>query len=244
MAAVPERAAAAAADLGIALGRLNGASAPFPLWLVTVNTLACGAAEEVLSWSDRARADRFHDNWLRNRFVSAHCALRLILEDRFGIPAAAQNFEVGRFGKPRLRGMARAQFSLSYSGDRVLIGVASDMPVGVDIERVRSIADSRQLIPALCTDCEKAALDRSSPDGDSFDLLFLEMWTRKEACVKAAGVGLGQVRLAEIESGAGGGLTTVRDGVCQLRTDTTRVAYGYVAAWAVRSVSVSYRQGA
>src|SRR5690606_7925147 len=157
----------------------------------------------------------------------------LVLEHAFGVPILRQTFEFGPFGKPRLQELPRAHFSLSYSGDRALIGVAWDVLIGVDIEFLRPIAGARELASDLFTSSERSNLERHEPMTRSFDYAFLEVWTRKEACLKATGAGLGQTRLSELESGVGGGSTAVRIDSCHLRTDTTLIDYAYVAAWAV-----------
>lgn len=219
--------------LGIMARRWRAESLPGSLWLVDAGAPPAPGCEAVLSASERARAEEFRGEDLRNRFLTAHCALRLVLEQAFGVPVLRQTFELGPFGKPRLREDSRAQFSLSYSGDRALIGVAWDVLLGVDLESLRSIEGAKDIVSELFTPSEQLKLQRHDPASRLFDHAFLEAWTRKEACVKATGLGLGQIRLSELESGVGSGLTAVRIGSCHLRTDTTLIDYAYVAAWAV-----------
>jgi 4'-phosphopantetheinyl transferase len=225
-------------DFGLAIRRLEGAGLPFPLWLVDAGRPPVSGAELMMSSAERGRAERFQQQWLRDRYIAGHCALRLVLEHCFGIPAARQSFGSGNSGKPYLEGVPRAQFSLSYSGKRVLIAAATGAPIGVDIERLRPIDGAADLVRAYGTRSEQALLARCDPGTTRFDRMFLEIWTRKEACLKATGIGLAEMDLCEIESGAGGGLKTVRVGFCQLRTDTTLVEDGYIAAWAAGNVPV------
>jgi 4'-phosphopantetheinyl transferase len=227
-------------SFGLAIRRLVESPSPFPLWLVDASCAPASAAERILSSAERGRAERFHHQWLRDRYIAAHCGLRLVLEHCFGVPATRQSFGSGASGKPYLEGVPRAQFSLSYSGKRVLIAVAADVPVGVDIERLRTIDGAADLVRVFGTRSEQALLERCDPASTRFDRVFLEIWTRKEACLKATGFGLAAMDLCEIESGAGAGLKTVRVGFCQLRTDTTLVEDGFIAAWAAGNVPVSY----
>lgn len=223
--------------LGILATRLASGDWPGALWLVNATVPPSPGAEWVLSQPERARADRFHTDKLRNRFVTGHCALRLLLEHCFGVPVLKQTFALGPFGKPRLNELLNAQFSLSYSGDRVLLGLAWGLSIGVDIEIVRSVDGAQELASDLFTSSELCELKRCDPMSRSFDQTFLEIWARKEACVKAAGLGLGQSSLSQIASGAGGGLTAVRIGDYHLRTDTTLIDHAYVGAWAVGTES-------
>jgi 4'-phosphopantetheinyl transferase len=226
------------AELGIAIQQLDGAPLPFPMWLVDASCPPAAGAEALLSSAERMRAERFHDQWLRDRYTAAHCALRLVLEHCFGIPASSQRFGSGAFGKPYLEGVPQAQFSLSYSEQLILIGAADSIPIGVDIERLRPIEGAVDLACTFGTRSEQALLERCDP-GSAFDRMFLEIWTRKEACVKAIGLGIAEMTLSEMESGAGGGLKTVRAGIRQLRTDTTLIDHDYIAAWAAGNVPVS-----
>lgn len=220
-------------DFGVKVMPLAVGDGPGSLWFVNAGIPPSRAAEWILSQPERARADQFHTESLRNRYLTGRCALRLLLEHCFDVPILSQTFTLGPFGKPQLAEAPNAEFSLSYSGDRVLIGLASGIPIGVDIERVRPIDGASELASDLFTCSEQLELERCEPMSRAYDHMFLETWTRKEACVKATGLGLGQIRLSEVESGAGGGLTAVRIGSYQLRTDTTLIDHAYVAAWAV-----------
>src|SRR5690606_15326357 len=128
--------------------------------------------------------ERFHEQWLRERYIVAHGGLRLVLEHSFGIPAVRQSFGRDRLGKPYLVGVPEVQFSLSYSAQRVLIGASAEIPIGVDIERLRPIDGATELAREYGTRSEQVLLERCASASTSarFDRMFLEMWTRKEAC--------------------------------------------------------------
>jgi 4'-phosphopantetheinyl transferase len=224
------------AEAGIEAVRLEGGSAPFPLWLITAPDTPAASAFAMLSASEQRRAARFRFGHLRDRYVAAHAALRVIVERTFGIPAMRQRYIVDAFGKPHLADMPQAQCSISYSGDHALIGVAAGAPIGVDIEMLRHVEDATDLMRVYFTKREQSALGACPVESLAFHRLFLGVWTRKEACVKAVGQGLGGVALARVECGVGG-LTTVRVGSSQLRTDTTRINCRYIAAWACGTVS-------
>jgi 4'-phosphopantetheinyl transferase len=96
--------------------------------------------------------------------------------------------------------MSRAslQFNVSHSGRLCVIALSRRESVGVDVEMVREITDADQLTRALFTDkerCEWAGLVRTRSD-----TAFLTCWTRKEACLKALGIGL-SVHSGEIDAG-------------------------------------------
>ncbi|WP_260174904.1 4'-phosphopantetheinyl transferase superfamily protein [Streptomyces sp. PanSC19] len=85
------------------------------------------------------------------------------------------------------------EFSLSYSGDLVLIGAASG-PIGVDVEPAPQLEVAEQLAkslhPAECEEVE-TALPEDRP------AVFARLWARKEAYLKGLGTGLGRDAAAD-----------------------------------------------
>lgn len=143
---------------------------------------------QVLSDEERARAESLRFPVDRQRFVAAHVALRQALCDYTGLPPAALTLATGAFGKPSLAGHPRTQFSLSHSQGLALIAIGGRGPLGADVELLRPMADAATLAAAHFTQREQdalAALPAHERDG-----AFLTCWTRKEACLKAIGVGL------------------------------------------------------
>lgn len=85
--------------------------------------------------------------------------------------------------------------SLSHSGAYLLVGV-SHAPVGVDIECIKP----RRVLPLAETighPDEYAMLARLPPEQQQ--LAFLECWTRKEAWLKARGLGLSFATLRTLQ---------------------------------------------
>jgi 4'-phosphopantetheinyl transferase len=129
--------------------------------------------ERVLSDDERRVADRFATDVLRHRYVVAHAVTRELLAPYTGTAAADLVFARGPRGKPSVAGI---EHNLSHCDDLVLLAVAR-VPVGVDVERV----DVRR---------DEVALSRVVRAPDEADMPFLRVWCRKEAYLKAIGVGL------------------------------------------------------
>lgn len=96
----------------------------------------------------------------------------------------------GEFGRPMLAAGhgTTLDFNWSHSGGQALVAVAQGIAPGIDIERVR--ARPRALLIAdryFCAD-EIAALGALSDTQRSH--AFLEIWTAKEAVLKALGRGI------------------------------------------------------
>jgi phosphopantetheine--protein transferase-like protein len=90
-------------------------------------------------------------------------------------------------GKPELPGSA-LRASLANSGEVALVAVASGREVGVDVEPLRPGTESWSLTSHALTQGERARLETLPASRRSE--AFLSMWTRKEALLKAVGVGL------------------------------------------------------
>ncbi|RIX84816.1 4'-phosphopantetheinyl transferase family protein [Acidovorax cavernicola] len=143
---------------------------------------------QVLSVEERARAESLRFPLDRQRFVAAHVALRQALCAYTGLDPAALTLVTGAFGKPSLSGPTRIQFSLSHSQGLALIAIGGLGPLGADVELLRPMPDAAALAAAHFTPREQEAL--AALPAHERDPAFLTCWTRKEACLKAIGVGL------------------------------------------------------
>ena len=164
------------------------APAPFELWLVDLGAEPLEGELGSLSPGERERAGRFVFPRDRRRYLSAHVALRSVLSARTGLAAHDLGFVEGPFGKPCLSGASSCAFNLSHSADVAWIATSPDGDIGVDVEALRVVDDAMALAERNFSPAECAAL-ASVPQANR-DLAFLQIWTRKEACLKAIGSGL------------------------------------------------------
>lgn len=148
------------------------------------------ALAATLTDDERQRAGRFHFERDRQRFIAARGMLRQLLGACTAIPDADIRFSVGAYGKPFIASPAAqgVEFSLSHSGDLALIAVARGRAVGADIEMIRDMPDYRNLARNNFATVETASL-LALPADRHLDGFFA-CWTRKEAYVKALGLGL------------------------------------------------------
>jgi phosphopantetheinyl transferase len=145
----------------------------------------------LLDAAERTRAGRFRRDSDRTAFIRAHAALRICLADQLGSAPEEVRFHTPAGGKPMLDSALRApstlDFSLSHSGEFGLVGIAMAGRIGVDIEQ-RVPADALALARRWFAPEETAWLELL-PTAER-DRRFLECWTRKEAYLKALGLGL------------------------------------------------------
>lgn len=140
---------------------------------------------DFLSEDERARAARFHFPEHARRYTNARAALRAILGNIVNAPPADLVFVYGAHGKPALPG--GPEFNLSHSADLALIAVASE-PIGLDLEVIRENVRCLDLAERFFTAKETAALRTLTGDHQRHG--FFQLWTAKEARMKATGEGL------------------------------------------------------
>jgi 4'-phosphopantetheinyl transferase len=96
-------------------------------------------------------------------------------------------FSYGPWGKPLVAtGDGRRVFhSISHSGRRAAVAVCLDGEVGIDIEAMRPGRRFADVVAYAFSPEEIAALDGA--ESEERTSLFYDLWTKKEALIKAAG---------------------------------------------------------
>jgi 4'-phosphopantetheinyl transferase len=141
-----------------------------------------------LSSDERARAQRYHFERDRRRFVVCRSLLRDIVGRYAGRPAEALRFGYGPRGKPSLPD-SEVRFNVSHSDGVAVYALSRGREVGVDVERVRPVSGADRIAERFFSIPEREAL-RAVP-ARARTQAFFTCWTRKEAYVKARGEGLG-----------------------------------------------------
>jgi 4'-phosphopantetheinyl transferase len=168
---------------------------PFPLPLANEvhihgETLATEITRYV-SPDEMRRADRLLDPSKRNLFMASRGLLREILGRYLGIQPQEIFFVVGAHGKPFLSANAasndRLHFNLSHSGTLFLLAVAVDREVGIDVEQLRNDTPFPDMARLAFSPREQRELF-ALPDHLQRSA-FYRCWTRKEAYLKACGMG-------------------------------------------------------
>lgn len=183
---------------------------------------------KILSSDERERAERYVFELDRQRFVKRRFLLRVLLAAYLQCSPASIVFDHGQWSQPTVRSTRALRFSLSQSGNLVLYALTIGRSVGVDVEAVRELVDVMALGGDVLTSSELAAL--ASTPASQRTRHFLVMWTRKEAVLKACGVGLGGDPRA-LEVGTHGRI--VRRGARRWHLETFEPVQDYVATIAV-----------
>jgi 4'-phosphopantetheinyl transferase len=140
--------------------------------------------------TERSQAERFATATLKRRYVVSHARLRETLAQYLALDACAIRFSQSEFGKPALDAVhsSEIKFNLSHSGERCAIAITRDTEVGIDVELNRPLADWRAIASRFFSELESCALEQL-PECLR-ERAFFGVWTRKEAYIKALGVGL------------------------------------------------------
>jgi 4'-phosphopantetheinyl transferase len=158
-------------------------------WALEPATVDLPTHIEILDQRERERMQRFHFAPDRARYAVAHANLRRILGAYLDQPAAGLRFHANGFGKLELHqseSSSSLHFSLSHSRSIAVLAVANGRPVGVDVEDVRPIEP--EVADSNFSASERSQLNQLQ--GNAWLLSFYRCWTRKEAILKAEGVGL------------------------------------------------------
>ena len=142
---------------------------------------------EILAPQERERATRFRFEEHRRQFIVCRGALREVLSPYLGLHPADIAFVCNRYGKPGVSD-SDVRFNISHSGEWALQAVARGCEVGIDIERIDSRFAREQIPERYFSPCEVAQLRGLPPDQQT--AAFFRCWTRKEAYIKARGLGL------------------------------------------------------
>lgn len=166
---------------------------------------------EMLSAEERRLADSFHGENHRQDYIHAHAALHCVLGECLGIPVVSVRFIEGSAKgngmhgkasgriKPALmpyskdfqvpvENQADLRFNLSHTRQAALIGVSIGRELGIDIEWHRPMKDLDAMARAVMSDLELKQWQSLRPEDQTRG--FYNLWTRKEAYLKAIGLGL------------------------------------------------------
>jgi 4'-phosphopantetheinyl transferase len=144
-----------------------------------------------LSPDETARAARFHFEKDRDRFIASHGLLRSILGRYLGVAPGDVKFIQGAYGKPALAepfAIDGIDFNMSHSEAVGLYAFARRRDVGIDVERGRADFATRDVAEKFFSPREVAELF-GLPESLQCRAFF-NCWTRKEAYIKARGMGL------------------------------------------------------
>lgn len=142
--------------------------------------------EEFLKYLDKEKMNEFKNatnEARKNSILFSQGYAKEIISKEFNIKKEDLIFSVTQQGKPYSKSHKNIHFSLSHSKNMLALGIDTS-PIGIDIEHIRK-ADEK-LIDRVCSENERKLIFSS----ENPDKVFTEIWTRKEAFLKALGTGI------------------------------------------------------
>uniref|UniRef100_A0A7C2NZD0 4'-phosphopantetheinyl transferase superfamily protein n=1 Tax=Schlesneria paludicola TaxID=360056 RepID=A0A7C2NZD0_9PLAN len=145
----------------------------------------------LLSPDEKARAERFLIDIVRQRFVVCRATLRLLLAGLCDCAPTDIAFDYGPHGKPLLSSLptlhSPLSFNVSHADDVALFAIGWSCELGVDVERSRD-HDWRNMARRFFATAEWEQLQRLPTELQH--AAFCRVWTCKEAYMKATGQGM------------------------------------------------------
>jgi len=167
-------------------------SAHVHVWHLDTTLFADVPPHVIVSDEERQKCARLRFAPDRRDYSLAHDLLRRCLSLQGGRAPADWRFITGAHGKPAIESTGKADHTLSFSVTHtrgmVACAIAAGRPVGIDVEQTDRL-DGLQEIADRCFTREEAGYLRASPE-HTRDIRFVELWTLKEAALKATGEGL------------------------------------------------------
>lgn len=160
------------------------------LWTAPLDASAflLNALQANLSAPEREIAARYAFPHLRHASILSRGILRLLLAQYTKAAPQSLNLIFSPQGKPSLVGHPSLDFNVSHSGNLAIYAFTPNCPIGVDIELLRPMNDIQDMATRFFSVREHQDL-MSLPESLRLRS-FYDCWTRKEAYLKATGLGL------------------------------------------------------
>lgn len=142
----------------------------------------------ILSVDEQQRANRFHFNEDSISFALYHACKRLILASYLNHSPKDIVFAQQEKGKPFLPSSI-IKFNLSHTKNMAILAVAYNIEVGVDIEKNKP-ANNYLEIAKRFFHIEEYNYLKKIDNAQKQQFAFFEIWTAKEAILKATGQGI------------------------------------------------------
>lgn len=163
------------------------------IWSAALSASADALAyfHALLAVDEKARAERFYFERDRDRYIVGRGILRTLLAGYLDMEAAQILFAYGPQRKPALELVRRGKtlhFNLAHCNGWAAYVFSWEQPVGIDLEHIRPLPDVDDLVQRFFSQRE-STLIRSLSGEKKWDMFF-QIWTCKEAILKAHGSGL------------------------------------------------------
>lgn len=166
------------------------------LWMIDVSSdeVILKVLTGTLNADEKIRSQKFVFENDRKQYITAHGALRQILGCYLSVNPAKIQFRKTNNHKPFISyPFTNIKFNITHSENKILIAI-SIAEIGVDIELIKPFFEFKEVINSYFSKKERSIIVNSINPSE----IFYKLWTRKEAVLKASGIGISDY-LNEIE---------------------------------------------
>lgn len=167
----------------------NLVAADIHIWKINLdkNDAYLDENSHLLSKAELEKSQRLFKQQHQNRAIAMKVQLRLILSRYLEQPANSIEFAVAEFGKPYIKSSV-INFNVSHSQGKALLAISLSEAIGVDLECWRELDHAEAIVKRHYSESEKAYWAKLAERQKTS--VFFDIWTRKEAFIKATGRGL------------------------------------------------------
>jgi 4'-phosphopantetheinyl transferase len=187
-------------------------------WANPGEALECPEALALLQPDELVQYRRFIPDVARLQYLATRLLVRTVIGRALRRDPASLRFARDLHGKPRLAPPAGLSFNLSNTSGLVVCLTAQHDEIGVDTELLSRAPTLLRLAPMVFSELERRDLNGIDVAGRSGRAV--ELWTLKEAYLKARGLGL-RLPLGQVSFRIGGGAVQLELG-CEVADDAER----------------------
>ncbi len=147
--------------------------------------------ECLLNETEKKRVSQFKYEDSKNNFIVCRGALRFLLSQYLDENPALIGILQNPDGKPALADEYHQhdlEFNISHSNEICLIAFSQNLELGIDVEALKPLVDLEDMAKSFLSERELAAFYSCSPEHKL--AMFYDLWSAKEALLKAIGCGL------------------------------------------------------
>ena len=145
-------------------------------------------AYSLLNEEEQASAARMKAERRLHEFVLGRYQLKNLLAEKLKTAPSSITFQKRKHGKLYLDN-SPVFFNLTHSGEYLGIGISEKYEIGIDIEHItRRGTDISGIAERYFTKAESHTIETAPKERKT--ALFYEAWTKKEAVLKATGIGI------------------------------------------------------
>ena len=161
------------------------------IWVIDIMAINDNMAffYTLLSNDERIKANRFKFDKDKKISIVSRGSLRYLIGQYLNLNPTAITFTYGTYGKPQMDGLTALKFNVSHSKRFIVVGFAYGMDLGVDIEYINNTFNVMDIVDNYFSKAEIKAIAKLAQPHERTNA-FYRGWSRKEAFIKAKGLGL------------------------------------------------------